>query len=133
MLAKTITYTDFNGVSRTETLYFNLTQAELTKMAYIDNKNLAETLTKAIDDKDTATIVRFMCDFIISAYGEKSDDGKYFHKSEEMRNKFANSAAYDALFAELLSDDEKAVAFINGVVPAALAATKPAAIELEAK
>lgn len=133
MLAKTITYTDFNGVSRTETMYFNLTQAELTKMAYIDNKNLAETLTKAIDDKDTATIVRFMCDFIISAYGEKSDDGKYFHKSEEMRNKFANSAAYDALFAELLSDDEKAVAFINGVVPAALAATKPAAIELEAK
>ena len=133
MLAKTITYTDFNGVSRTETMYFNLTQAELTKMAYVDNKNLAETLTKAIDDKDTATIVRFMCDFIISAYGEKSDDGKYFHKSEEMRNKFANSAAYDALFAELLSDDEKAVAFINGVVPAALAATKPAAIELEAK
>lgn len=133
MLAKTITYTDFNGVSRTETMYFNLTQAELTKMAYIDNKNLAETLTKAIDDKDTATIVRFMCDFIISAYGEKSDDGKYFHKSEEMRNKFANSAAYDALFAELLSDDEKAVAFINGVVPAALAATKPAAMEIEAK
>lgn len=133
MLVYPINYTDFNGVSRTETLYFNLTQAELTKIAYIDNKNLAETLTKAIDDKDTATIVRFMCDFIISAYGEKSDDGKYFHKSEEMRNKFANSAAYDALFAELLSDDEKAVAFINGVVPAALAAAKPAAMEIEAK
>ena len=133
MLAKTITYTDFNGVSRTETMYFNLTQAELTKMAYIDNKNLAETLTKAIDDKDTATIVRFMCEFIISAYGEKSDDGKHFRKSEEMRSEFANSAAYDALFAELLSDDEKAVAFINGVVPAALAATKPEAMVLEAK
>ena len=32
MLAKPITYTDYNGVERTETFYFNLSQAELIDM-----------------------------------------------------------------------------------------------------
>ena len=32
MLKKTITYTDYNGVDRTEDFYFNLTEAELLDM-----------------------------------------------------------------------------------------------------
>ena len=32
MLKKTITYPDYNGGSRTEDFYFNLTQAEVTEM-----------------------------------------------------------------------------------------------------
>ena len=32
MLKKTITYTDYNGVERTEDFYFNLTRAELMEM-----------------------------------------------------------------------------------------------------
>ena len=32
MLKKTITYTDYNGNSRTEDFYFNLTKTELMKM-----------------------------------------------------------------------------------------------------
>ena len=32
MLKKTITYTDYNDVERTEDFYFNLTKAELMEM-----------------------------------------------------------------------------------------------------
>ena len=32
MLKRTMTYTDYNGLSRTEDFYFNLTQAEVTEM-----------------------------------------------------------------------------------------------------
>ena len=32
MLKKTITYNDYNGVERTEDLYFNLSKAELMEM-----------------------------------------------------------------------------------------------------
>ena len=32
MFAKTVTYTDYNNVERTETFYFNLTKAEVLEM-----------------------------------------------------------------------------------------------------
>mgnify|MGYP007065598478 CR=1 FL=1 len=32
MLKKTVTYTDYNGVERTEDFYFNLTRSELIEM-----------------------------------------------------------------------------------------------------
>ena len=130
MLAKTITYTDFDGNSRTETLYFNLSKAELTEFAYSGKENISEVLNKAITDNDVATIVRFLNTFVVSAYGEKSSDGKVFLKNEKMKDEFAHSAAYYALFDELVSDDKKAEAFIMGVVPSGLTADKAGPIEM---
>lgn len=124
MITKNITYTDYNGETRTESLFFNLNQTELMEMAYSDGENISNTLTKALADKDIGTIVRFLKKFITFAYGEKSEDGRFFVKSEEKRNNFVCSAAFDALLTELVSsDDSSAVeAFIAGVVPTALAA-----------
>lgn len=124
MITKNITYTDYNGETRTESLFFNLNQTELMEMAYSDGENISNTLTKALADKDIGTIVRFLKKFITFAYGEKSEDGRFFVKSEEKRNNFVCSAAFDALLTELVSsNDSSAVeAFIAGVVPTALAA-----------
>lgn len=124
MITKKITYTDYNGETRTESLLFNLNQTELMEMAYSDGENISNTLAKALADKDIGTIVRFLKKFITFAYGEKSEDGRFFVKSEEKRNNFVCSAAFDALLTELVSsDDSSAVeAFIAGVVPTALAA-----------
>ena len=35
MRKETITYTDYNGVERTEDFYFNLSQAEILEMAVL--------------------------------------------------------------------------------------------------
>lgn len=124
MITKNITYTDYNGETRTESLFFNLNQTELMEMAYSDGENISNTLTKAMADKDLGTIVRFLKKFIAIAYGEKSEDGRFFVKTEEKRNNFVCSAAFDALLTELVnSNDSNTVeAFIAGVVPSALAA-----------
>ena len=94
------------------------------EMAYSDGENISNTLTKAMADKDLGTIVRFLKKFIAFAYGEKSEDGRFFVKTEEKRNNFVCSAAFDALLTELVnSNDSNTVeAFIAGVVPSALAA-----------
>ena len=51
------------------------------------------------------------------AYGIKSDDGKRFMKSDQLREEFSQTAAYDALFMELATNDDAAATFIKGVVP----------------
>ena len=47
----------------------------------------------------------------------KSDDGKYNRKSPELLADFKATQAYSELIMELLSDTDKAIAFINGIIP----------------
>ena len=89
MYAVTKTYKDFNGVERTETKLFNLTETEVMEMELGTAGGVAEMLQRIVDAKDQPTIIKFFKEFILKAYGEKSADGTYFEKSEEISRKFA--------------------------------------------
>jgi len=117
MLKKTITYVDFDGNERTETFYFNLTQAEVAEMELSTKGGLAAKINKIIEAEDNETIVLMFKEIIGKAYGEKSPDGKYFVKNNDVRNAFMQTQAYSNLFMELATSSEAATAFINGIVP----------------
>ena len=121
MLKQTITYTDYNGVERTEDFFFNLTKAEILEMEMGTTGGLAEMLTKIVAAQDGPAIVKVFKDLILKAYGEKSPDGKRFIKSEEISTAFSQTEAYSKLFMELATDDKKGAEFINGIVPSDLA------------
>lgn len=78
---------------------------------------VAEMLQRIVDAKDQPTIIKFFKEFILKAYGEKSADGTYFEKSEEISRKFACTQFYNLLFMELATDDSKAAEFVNHVIP----------------
>lgn len=118
MFKKTVTYDDYNGVKRTEDLYFNLTQTELVKMQYSINGGYGEMIQRAIEAKDGKTIMNVIEELIDKSYGVKSLDGKRFEKSEEITRAFKETPAYDQLFIELVTDDVKAAEFVNGIRPA---------------
>lgn len=117
MVKKTITYTDYDGVERTEDFYFNLSKSELIKMEYGTEGGLTKILKKITDSKDTTEIMRYFDEILSKAYGEKSPDGKRFIKSKELYEAFAQTNAYDILFMELFSDTDKMTSFIKGIVP----------------
>ena len=70
------TYKDFNGVERTETRWFNLSESEVMEMELGTAGGVAEMLQRIVDAKDQPTLIRFFKDFILRAYGEKSPDGQ---------------------------------------------------------
>ena len=117
MLKKTITYEDFNGVERTEDLYFNLTEAEIVEMELGTTGGFVEKINKVIAAKDAPTIMNIFKDLLLKSYGEKSPDGKRFIKNAELREAFAQTNAYSKLFMELAFDEEAASNFINNVIP----------------
>ena len=122
MIKQSVTYTDYNGAERTEDFCFNLSRNDLVKLnnKYLDEGGLEIAFNKAYEANDVGKAYEIFTDMIISAYGEKSNDGKYFNKTPELSEKFANSAAFDALFDLLTSDSATLVAFFNGMVPAKL-------------
>lgn len=117
MLKKTMTYTDYNGVERTEDFYFNLTKAEVMEMEMSTSGGLSEMINKIVATQDVPAIIKIFKDIILKSYGEKSLDGKKFVKSEELSNAFSQTEAYSMLFMELATDAEAASNFINAIVP----------------
>lgn len=125
MLKKTITYEDYNGVERTEDFYFNLTMAELTKLELGTTGGLTEAIKKMVSAQDTPAILQIFESMVLKAYGEKSNDGRRFMKSEEISTAFSQTEAYSILFTELATDAEKAAAFVNGILPKNVADKMP--------
>lgn len=117
MFKDTRTYTDYNGVSRTEDFYFNLTEAEVMEMELGTAGGLAEMIKSIVAAQDAPSIIKIFKDLILKAYGEKSPDGKRFIKSEELSIAYSQTEAYNRLFMELATDADKAAKFVNGIIP----------------
>jgi hypothetical protein len=122
LLKKDITYTDFNGEVTTETFYFHISQAELLRMEVSTAGGLQKALATMVAAEDGASIMTFIESFIKNSVGRKSPDGKRFDKNPEILNDFLSSNAYDTLFMELVTNPEQAADFLNGIVPAEMAA-----------
>lgn len=118
MLKKPITYTDYNGVEKTEDFYFNLSQAEIMEMEMSTAGGLAEMIQRIVAAQDAPAIIKIFKDLILKAYGEKSPDGKRFIKSEELATAFSQTEAYSNLFMELATDADAAADFVNKIIPA---------------
>lgn len=117
MLPVPIKYTDFNGVDRTETFYFNLTQSELTEMNLTTVGGMKSFIERITNTQDQAELIRLFKELILKAYGQKSDDGKRFIKNKEIREGFEQTMAYDSLFMKLATDEKEAIKFVNGIMP----------------
>lgn len=122
MYKKTVSYVDYNGDAKEKVLYFNLSKNELLSL---DSEGIINKINGIINDKkwnDFYPVVEALVD---KSYGEKSDDGEYFTKNEDILNRFKSSVVYEALITDLLDlsknkeeiTGESISAFITGILP----------------
>lgn len=121
MLKRDITYEDFNGETVTETLYFNLTRTELIELEVSYDGGLEASINRIVKAEDMRALISEFKKLVLLSYGERSEDGKRFVKNDEIREAFSQTAAYDALFMELATDDTAAATFVTGIIPAGMA------------
>lgn len=121
MLKKTVTFIDYNGVSRTEDFFFNLTNAELAQLSMSKNglDSYIERIAKAKDQVELSNLFKKVLDM---SYGVKSDDGRRFMKSPEILADFQQTEAYSIIYMELAQDSDAALKFFQGVIPSDKAA-----------
>lgn len=131
MLKKTIKYTDHDGNEIIEDFYFNLTKTDILQKQLKTPGGYGEKLAAMYKKKDIPAIMENMEEFIKDSYGIKSADGKHHYKTAEAWNDFRSSPAFDELYFELMTDADKAAAFIKGIMPSDLKITPE--MEEEAK
>lgn len=121
-----ITYNDLNGVQRTEDFYFDLSKPEIVKMQASAKGGYDVQLKSIAADLNGAKIMEFFENFIAKSYGEKSEDGRRFMKSDEISRSFMETPAYEVLFEKLVTDDKYAADFVNAVMRSKGNAAAPA-------
>ena len=117
MLKKTITYTDYDGVERTEDFFFNLSKAEVAEMELSNQGGIERLIQQIAMTQDRKRLIELFKSIILKSYGEKSPDGRRFIKSKELSEAFSQTEAYSELFMQLATDSEMASKFINGIMP----------------
>lgn len=127
MIKKTVTYKDYNDVERTETYYFDFSEAEVMDMQASKFNGFNAYLESIINEKDPSKIIKTFKELVLAAYGEKSEDGRSFIKEApdgtKLADKFKQTKAYSDIYMELALDAKAAAEFVNKVFPPNMAET----------
>lgn len=117
MVKRSFKYIDYFGNSREDICYFGLTKTEVVEYNYSRHGGLEKVLENIVETQDEVKLMSEFKKIILLSYGEKSDDGRRFMKSEEISKAFTETPAYDILMQELLTDTEAAIKFVNSIMP----------------
>lgn len=117
MLTKTFEYTDYNGNKQRETLYFNMNKAEIAGFQVRMDGKFIDHLKTLVEGKKIEELFGFFRDLVLDSYGEKSEDGKRFYKTPEMRKDFEASIVFSELIVELMQSKKNIVIFTRSILP----------------
>lgn len=124
MLIEKIKYTDYNGVEREESVYFNLSETELTEMQYGTTGGLTEMISKIIETQDMPNIMKIFKEVLLKSYGEKGADGRSFDKVDidgrPLSIRFSQTEAFNQLYMKMARDPKYAAEFFKRILPSNL-------------
>lgn len=118
----TANYEDYNGVQKKKELLFNLTKSEILKLQNTVKGGIDTYYQRILEEQDNVAIYERFEDLVKLTYGVKSDDGERFIKNDEVFNAFKESMAYDVFMTYIMTSENGAANFINGIMPADLRA-----------
>ena len=117
MISYRVTYEDYSGKTRTETHRFNLTRTEINMLNARYGGSLENTLARLTMTENAREMMDILMDVFKTSYGRMDDDGVHFRKNAQIWDDFASTPAFDKLFMDIMSSDEKSAAFMRGVLP----------------
>ena len=130
MYKTNVTYENFDGETVTKTLYFNLTEAEMTKI-YLryDGKfdQYVDSIVHPTDEDgnkvapNPGKVISLFEMLALEAYGVRNEDND-FVKDEKKTKAFLSSEAYSKFFMNLLSDENAQQEFFIGIMPKEISA-----------
>jgi len=115
MHTRAITYENLDGEQVTETHSFNLTKAEAVELNFTQKGGIEAYARKIIETEEHGQLVELFKDLILKTYGIR--EGQRFVKADVYTDAFIQTGAYSALFIELATNAESAIAFFREIFP----------------
>lgn len=117
MLKKTLKFEDFNGNPVEKDWYFNMTKFEANRYDASHKGGIIAYLNSIVAQEDGEKLFAAIEELVMLCVGARSADGRQFLKTEEIKNEFRYSGAFDAMLMEMLEDPQSIQPFLEGVLP----------------
>lgn len=122
MHKETVTYEDFDGVTRTEDVFFNITKTNLLgRLSLIDRfeemMSVLQGPKRELTTPEKQEMLDLIKDLMELSYGIRSLDGRKHDKTEEIWAEFRSTALYDHFLYSLFVEEGKADSFMMAVMP----------------
>lgn len=117
MLKKVITYKDYDGNDKTDTLYFHLNKFEWLELETYTKGGLIENLKHSIETSNAKKTIDILKKIILRAYGEKDPETGMFEKNDDIAIRFSKTDAFSELFYELAFNESASESFFLGLIP----------------
>lgn len=122
MFKKEVTYKDYDGVEKTDILYFHLNKFEWLELEAYTKGGLIENLQHALENGNIKKTIDILKKIILRSYGEKDPETGVFMKGDEIAIRFSYTEAFSELFHELAYDEKASREFFLGLIPQELRA-----------
>lgn len=123
MIRKEIHFEDFDGKPVVETHYFHFSLDDLIDLETSIPGGMAAKYQTLLEGKNALEMYKAFREIVVLSYGLRDPaNGMSFDNSREVQERFRKSLAYQALIQELVSSEEAAAEFINGLMPQQLMA-----------
>ncbi len=123
MYTKVVPITDFKGKPHNIEVQFNLEEREVFKLlvefqSIMSWRDSIKGETRELSTEEVIVFYNNLEEILLSAWGEVSDDGLYFHKRG--RYDFEESKVFSAVMKMFLEDPVEANKLIDGLMPKGL-------------
>lgn len=109
MLKQKVTYINKAGELAEATVLLHLSAGDVYELDMRTERGMLNYVNKIIADKNHQAMIDLFEDIVSTAYGKRSQDGKKFEKSEQIKQDFAKSRVFKALIKELSARSPKAL------------------------
>lgn len=122
MFKHTVKYSDFNGKTVVEDLYFHLSTPEMLDLQFnpMVDGDFDKFIKNGVSSREGRKLWTIFKLLIVNSYGRRSEDGSRFVKKEEFTEEFLNSPAFEKFFEWLLLDSpdgKHGKEFYNAIMP----------------
>lgn len=116
-----VKYTDIDGEEVEGTWWFHMSQADAVRLNMMaEGGDLREVLKEIAKDTNGKRVLANFDMLVKHSVGIR--DGKRFIRNQEIVDEFVQTGAYDKIFMDLVTNAEFAAEFVNGLLPANMAA-----------
>lgn len=110
-----ITYKNLDGEEVTTEFWFSLSESEIAEMKATHQRDIGQYFQRIINANNNQDLIKFYRELLVLAVGIRK--GQRMDKSQDVKDEFVQTGAYNALFLKLIQMPDMGASFVNKMFP----------------
>lgn len=115
MHSEIIHYNDLDGNPAQAEYHFYLGKGDLAEMDLVHRGDLTGYLEDIVKNKDGSELIKIFKELLLRSVGHR--EGMRFVRNQDIVDEFCQTGAYEALFLQLVTNEDAGLSFFRKIMP----------------